>query len=356
MAPMTTFSANPDDTTSDAEIDYYAARSNGPGLVITACAYIQANGKGFEGQFAAHQDAMIPSLRRVASSIKEKGAKAVLQVYHGGRLAVPHLIPNGETVSASSVPPLLDRGFYSVDRTPRSLSDEEILQLVQDFGEATRRAIEAGFDGVELHGATGYIIQQFISPHSNTRTDRWGGSVEKRLAFPLAVIEETKRVIKQHAKQPFILGYRLSPEEPETPGITMAETFTLLDALIGSELDYIHLSLTDFWSKPRRGVESNRSRVELIQKHVGNQVPVIGVGSIHTPDEAVQALEQTGIPFIALGRELIIEPEWVEKVKQGREREIKTTIHRNDQARLQVPDPLWELMMSVQGWFPIEDV
>ncbi len=356
MAPMTTFSANPDDTASDAEIDYYAARSNGPGMVITACAYIQANGKGFEGQFAAHQDAMIPSLRRVASSIKEKGAKAVLQVYHGGRLAVPHLIPNGETVSASSVPPLLDRGFYSVDRTPRSLSEEEILQLIQDFGETTRRAIEAGFDGVELHGATGYIIQQFISPHSNTRTDRWGGSVEKRLAFPLAVIEETKRVIKQHAKQPFILGYRLSPEEPETPGITMAETFTLLDALIGAEVDYIHLSLTDFWSKPRRGVESNRSRVELIQEHVGKRIPVIGVGSIHTPDEAVQALEQTGIPFIALGRELIMEPEWVEKVGQGREREIKTTINRNDQARLQVPDPLWELMMSVQGWFPVEDV
>ena len=86
MAPMTTFSANPDDTASDAELDYYAARSNGPGMVITACAYIQANGKGFEGQFAADRDTMIPSLRSVASAIKEKGAKAVLQLYHGGRL------------------------------------------------------------------------------------------------------------------------------------------------------------------------------------------------------------------------------------------------------------------------------
>ena len=353
MAPMTTFSANPDDTASEAEIDYYAARSNGPGMVITACAYVQASGKGFEGQFACDQDSMIPSLQRVASSIKEKSAKAILQIYHGGRLAVPHLIPNGETVSASNIAPLLDRGFYSVDQAPRSLSDEEILQLIKDFGEATRRAIEAGFDGIELHGASGYIIQQFFSPHSNTRKDRWGGSIEKRLAFPLAVIEEVKRVIAVYAKQPFIVGYRLSPEEPETPGITMKETFTLLDTLIGAELDYIHMALNDLWSKPRRGVESDRSRVELIQEHVGNRVPIIGVGSIHTPDQAVEALEKTGIPLLALGRELIIEPQWVEKVEQGNESKIKTTIHPNDQALLTVPDPLWELIMNVPGWFPV---
>ena len=354
MAPMTTFSANPDDTASDAEIDYYAARSNGPGMVITACAYVQENGKGFEGQFAADRDTMISSLRRVASSIKEKGAKAIIQLYHGGRLAVPHLIPSGETVSASSVAPLLDRGFYSIDQPPRSLSDEEIIQLIQAFGGATRRAIEAGFDGVELHGASGYIIQQFFSPHSNTRTDRWGGNIEKRLAFPLAVIEEVKRVITEHAKEPFILGYRLSPEEPETPGITMAETFILLDVLADAELDYIHMALNDFWSKPRRGVESNRSRVELIEEHVGNRVPIIGVGSIHTPDQAIEALEKTGIPFIALGRELIMEPQWVEKVEQGKEKEIKTTINPSDQAFLTIPDPLWDLILNVPDWFPIE--
>jgi 2,4-dienoyl-CoA reductase-like NADH-dependent reductase (Old Yellow Enzyme family) len=354
MAPMTTFSSNPDDTASDAELDYYAARSNGPGMVITACAYIQANGKGFEGQFAADRDTMIPSLRSVAYSIKEKGAKAILQLYHGGRLAVPHLIPNGETVSASSVPPLLDRGFYSIDVTPRSLSDEEVIQLIKDFGKATSRAIEAGFDGIELHGATGYIIQQFFSPHSNTRTDRWGGSLEKRLSFPLAVIEEVKRVITEHAKEPFIIGYRLTPEEPETPGITMKETFALLDALADVELDYIHMGVTDFWSKPRRGIESNRSRVELIAEHVGNRVPIIGVGSIHTPDQAIDALEKTGIPLIALGRELIMEPQWVEKVEQGEEYDVKTTINPNDQALLAIPDPLWELILNVPGWFPIE--
>lgn len=354
MPPMTTFSANSDDTVSDAEIDYYAARSKGPGMVITACAYVQSNGKGFEGQFAADRDDMIPSLQRVASAIKEKGAKAILQLYHGGRLAVPHLNPKGETVSASSVPPLLDRGFYSIDVTPRSLTDEEVLQLIKDFGEATHRAIKAGFDGIELHGASGYIIQQFFSPHSNTRTDQWGGSIERRLNFPLAVIKEVKRVVTENTKQPFIIGYRLSPEEPETPGITMTETFTLLDALVDVELDYIHMALNDFWSQPRRGVESNRSRVELIQEHVGNRIPIIGVGSIHTPDQAVDALVKTGIPLIALGRELIMEPQWVEKVEQGKEDKIKTTVNQMNQDLLAVPNPLWELMLSVPGWFPIE--
>ena len=134
----------------------------------------------------------------------------------------------------------------------------------------------------------------------------------------------------------------------------MAETFTLLDALADAELDYIHMALNDFWSKPRRGVESNRSRVELIEEHVGNRVPIIGVGSIHTPDQAIEALEKTGIPFIALGRELIMEPQWVEKVEQGKEKEIKTTINPSDQAFLTIPDPLWDLILNVPDWFPIE--
>ena len=134
----------------------------------------------------------------------------------------------------------------------------------------------------------------------------------------------------------------------------MAETFTLLDALADAELDYIHMALNDFWSKPRRGVESNRSRVELIEEHVGNRVPIIGVGSIHTPDQAIEALEKTGIPLVALGRELIMEPQWVEKVEQGKEKEIKTTINPSDQAFLTIPDPLWDLILNVPDWFPIE--
>ncbi len=346
MAPMTNFSSHEDGTVSDAEVSYYARRSNGVGMVITACTYVTPNGKGFQGEFAGDRDEMIPSLRRLAETIKEQGAKAVLQIFHGGRMCPPELV-DGDVVSASAVASEQEGSVV-----PRALSDSEIEAIVRDFGEATRRAIEAGYDGVEIHGANGYLIQQFFSPHSNRREDRWGGSLEKRMTFPLAVVEEVKRVVAKHAKQPFLVGYRFSPEEAETPGITMEDTLQLVDALADRDLDYIHVSLMDFWSKPRRGADESKSRIEWIRERAGNRVPVIGVGSLHSADDALKAL-QTGIPLIALGRELIIEPDWVVKVAEGRESDIQTTLTKDDQERLVIPDPLWQAIMHTPGWFPV---
>ncbi len=345
MAPMTNFSSNPDGTVSDAEVKYYERRSNGVGMVITACTYVTMNGKGFHGEFAGDRDDMIPSLRRLASAIKAKGAKAILQIFHGGRQVPPELV-DGDVVSASAVP-----SEGEGKPVPRALTETEIESIIRDFGETTRRAIEAGYDGVELHGANGYLIQQFFSPHSNRRDDRWGGTLEKRLTFPLAVVDEVKRVVAEYAKEPFLVGYRFSPEEPETPGITMADTLTLIDALAEKDLDYLHVSLLDFRSTPKRGVEDTRSRIEIIQDRVGDRVPVIGVGSIYTADDALKALE-TGVPLIALGRELIIDPEWVQKVEQGRESEIVTKINKNHQQVLEVPDALWQAIIHSPGWFP----
>ena len=104
MAPMTNFSSNQDGTVSDEEVAYYSRRSNGVGMVVTACAYVTPNGKGFQGEFGSDRDNLIPSLRRIASAIKEQGAKAVLQIFHGGRMCPPELVPDGEIVSASAVP------------------------------------------------------------------------------------------------------------------------------------------------------------------------------------------------------------------------------------------------------------
>ena len=169
MAPLTNWSSNEDGTVSDAELAYYIHRAKGVGMVITACAYVTPNGKGFAGEFSAHSDEMIPSLRRLATSLKEQGTKAVMQIFHGGRMCPPELVPNGEIVSASAV--AAEQEGASV---PRELRDQEIEEIIHAFGEATRRAIEAGFDGVEIHGANGYLIQQFFSPHSNRSTDKWG--------------------------------------------------------------------------------------------------------------------------------------------------------------------------------------
>ncbi|MNO62754.1 NADH oxidase [compost metagenome] len=346
MAPMTNWSSNLDGTVSDAEVDYYIRRSGGVGMVITACTYVSPNGQGFHGEFAGDRDEMIPSLHRLATAIKDRGSKAVLQIFHGGRLCPPELVPNGEVVSSSAV--ATENGIL-----PRALTDEEIVGIIHDFGETTRRAIEAGYDGVEIHGANNYLIHQFFSAHTNRREDRWGGSIEKRLAFPLAIVDTVKEVVAKYANRPFLVGYRFSPEEPEELGLTMEDTFVLLDALAEKELDYIHVSTLDFWSTPRRGVEvDGRSRMEFIRDHLDGRVPIIGVGSIHTADEALKALAMD-IPLIALGRELIMEPDWVEKVQAGRADDIATTISTDAQEQLVIPDPLWQGIIKNTGWFPV---
>lgn len=345
MAPMTNFSSNADGTVSDAEVSYYVRRSKGVSMVITACTYVTANGQGFPGEFGAHTDEMIPSLRHLASSIKEAGAKAILQIFHGGR-QVPADIVNGDVVSASNIPDEAEG-----KPVPRALTEAEVESIIRDFGEATRRAIEAGYDGVEIHGANTYLIQQFFSPHSNRRTDRFGGSLEKRLTFPLAIVDEVQRVVKENAKAPFILGYRFSPEEPETPGITMSDTLVLIDELANKNLDYLHVSLMDFWSTPRRGVDDARSRIEIIQEAVGDRVPVIGVGSIYSAEDARKALT-SGIPLISLGRELLIDPDWVQKIEQGREEEIVTKLNLDKQQELDMPTPLWQAIVNAPGWVP----
>lgn len=353
MAPMTNFSSHPDGTVTDAEVNYYARRSAGVSMVVTACTYVTPNGKGFHGEFGADSDEMIPSLKRLADAIKEQGAKAVLQIFHGGRMCPPELVPNGEIVSASDIP--AEKGGVSTDEPdvkPRALTESEVEAMIHAFGETTRRAIEAGYDGVEIHGANGYLIQQFFSPHSNRREDRFGGSLEKRMAFPLAVVNEVKKVVKEHATSSFIVGYRFSPEEPETPGITMGDTLKLVDTLANQDLDYLHVSLTEFFSKPRRGVEDvNKTRVDHLLETINDRVPLIGVGSIYTADDARKAFN-TGVPLLALGRELIIDPDWVQKVSEGKEDEIVTKLDKSKQEELVVPDPLWNIITNTPGWFP----
>lgn len=345
-APMTISYSKQDGTVSDELIAYYESRSNGVGIVVTGSAIISPNAKVFGGELAADRDDLIPSLQRLATAIKKRGATAILQIFHGGRESSPELVPNREIVSASAV---AKEGSSVI---PQELQEKEIVDIIRAFGDSTRRAIEAGFDGVEIHGANRFLIQQFFSRYTNRRDDRWGGNINKRMAFPLTVVDTVRKVVDEYAKQPFLVGYRLSPEEELKPGITMADTLILVDALANKDLDYLHVSLMDFWSKPRRGVEDNRSRMEIINELVKQRVPIIGVGSIRTPDEALRAL-QSGVPFIALGRELIIDPDWVEKVTLGKENEIRTELTLNDQAKLGIADSLWLKIINTPGWFPI---
>ncbi|MCW3791983.1 NADH-dependent flavin oxidoreductase [Paenibacillus sp. LS1] len=349
LAPMTHMSSNADGTISDAELAYYARRTGGAGMSITAVGHVTETGIGFPAQFGVYDDRFIPGLKKLADTIKQQGSVAVLQIFHAGRLTPEQAVPAGQVVAPSAV-----ASERPGSPEPRELTDAEITSIIKDFGEATRRAIEAGFDGVEIHGANGYLIQQFFSPHSNRREDRYGGSAEKRLTFPLAVVDEVQKVVAEHTKLPFIIGYRFSPEEPETPGLTMEETYLLVDALKDKNLDYLHVSVNEFWSKPRRGEADTRSRIEFILDRVNGKLPVIGVGAIHTAAEAAEAL-QTGVPLLAIGRELIIEPDWVEKIESGREEDIETILTKSDQERLVIPDGLWNAIIHTPGWFPMAE-
>ena len=197
MAPMTTWAGNADGTVSDDEIAWYAPRVNGAGVVLTGCTHVQANGIGFTDEFAAFDDRFLPGLTRLATVAKSGGAVAVLQIFHAGNKAVSALTPGGEVVSASAVP--TDASPFAPSITPKALSHEEILETIAAFGQATRRAVVAGFDGIELHGAHGFLIQNFLSPRFNRREDAWGGSLENRMRFAREVVAEVKRVAPPRA-------------------------------------------------------------------------------------------------------------------------------------------------------------
>ena len=347
LAPMTTYSGNDDGTVSDAEIEYYRERNQSAGLLLTACAYVTKQGKAFHGQIGVDSDAMIPSLERIATVLKENGNKAVLQIHHGGRMSAPDELVDGQSISASAV--AAEREDAQV---PREMTPTEIEETIVAFGEATRRAIEAGFDGVEIHGANTYLIQQFFSPHSNRRTDKWGGSLEKRMTFPLAVADS---VIKAAglSPHPFLVGYRISPEEVENPGITMKDTLQLVEALSKKKLDYLHVSVQDFWEGSLRDEDDTISRTELIAAKVGSMLPIIGVGGIHTPQEVERVLA-AGIPLVAMGRELLMDPNWLLKVANNSIDQIKTELDVTAQDELKIPAPLWELLVTREDWMPIK--
>ncbi|WP_025784614.1 NADH-dependent flavin oxidoreductase [Sporosarcina sp. D27] len=347
VAPMTTYSGNIDGSVSYEELAYYKRRSNGPGMFITAAATISPLATSFPRQMKAYGEQNISGLTNLAATIQEKGAKAILQLHHGGSESLIGEIGDKQMVSPSGVVASIYKDKEDA-YIPRTLTHEEILSTIQDFGQATMMAICAGFDGVEIHGANGYLIQQFFSGYSNHRTDMWGGTLEKRMCFPLAVIEEVKRVRDQYADNNFIIGYRFSPEEPEVGGIIMEESIALVDRLANLDLSYLHLSVKNVWSMPRSGSDQTKTRSEIFRNVIADRTTFMSLGSIHTPDDALAVLEK-GIPLFALGREILMEPDWVKKLKEGREEEIRTNLPRDSQQTLSIPDAMWNNILKRDG-------
>jgi 2,4-dienoyl-CoA reductase-like NADH-dependent reductase (Old Yellow Enzyme family) len=348
LAAMTHYSSPEDGSVGEAELDYIERRSAGPGLVFTACVAVTPNGKAYVGEPAAHDDVLLPGLTAWARRIKGAGAKAILQLHHGGGVCPPALVPDGDVVSPS--------GIATPDRSvvvPRPLSDAEIGSIIESFRSATERAIRAGFDGIEIHGGYGYLPQQFLSPFTNRRTDRWGGSREKRQAFPLALLNAAQKVAREKAgTRPFAVGYRFTPEEALEPGLTMDDALAFVEALIEQGTDYIDVLVNDFRNPPRRGaMAKDRSRLCFLAEAVAGRVPLLAGGEIHTEADALEALE-TGIDFVTLGREMIIDPEWIQKVAAGAPETIRTKLKAGQREELSIPEPFWETIWKAPGWFP----
>ncbi|MCB2205233.1 NADH-dependent flavin oxidoreductase [bacterium] len=347
MAPMTTWSSHDDGMIHDDELAYLRLRSAGPGMVMTAACYVQRMGKAFEGQWGCDDDDKLPSLRAAADTIREAGASPVLQIHHGGRMCPASLLP-GQPVSASAEPaerPGADR--------PRPMTEEEILATIAAFADATRRAIAAGYDGVEIHGANTYLLQQFFSPHSNRRHDGWGGTLEKRMRFPLAVAEAVLMAAGE-AQRPFAVGYRISPEEIEEPGIRLEDTLELVDRLADLPMDWLHVSVRSYVAGSLCSNDTQRPTRCIIDR-VNGRMPVIGVGLVYHPDDAVFMLKD-GCAAVALGRILLMDPQWVEKVETGRSEEIRMTLPRTGGAEaLTLPVPLYHKLLARQGWLPVEE-
>ncbi len=355
MAPMTTWSANPDGTISEQELEFYKRRTQNVGLVITGCTYVTPSGIGFTHEFAAYDDRFINSLEKLAAAAKSGGAPAILQIFHAGNKAIPELVPNNDVISASASS-VKSGDFMKRVVQSREMTENEIQETIRAFGDVTKRAIKAGFDGVELHGAHGFLLQNFFSPLFNQRNDRWGGDLEGRMRFPLAVVQEVKNVVYEYATKPFAIGYRISPEESATGGLRIEDTYKLLDRLISSGISYIHTSLVSINdSYPVESPNGPRT-IELILNHIAGRVPVIAAGKIRTPSQAQEAIS-TGLPLVAIGKGLVINPEWVTLAESGRDHEIQTTLNPQLVHELTIPDKLWDQIQTSKGtgWFPLMD-
>ena len=338
VAPMTHFGSQADGSISDQERTFLSNRAGDMGLFITAATLVQKDGKAFHGQPEATGEHCLDSLKETAQILQRQGAKAILQIHHGGSKAIDELLDGLDKISASA----------NEAEHVREATAEEVEALIASYAQAADLALRAGFDGVEIHGANGYLIQQFYSAQSNRRNDQWGGSLENRMRFSLAVVDAVVAVREKHQRDDFIIGYRFSPEEPGDDGLTMTETGALIDALVQKPLQYLHVSLWEFDKKIRRGGDTAQTRMQFIHERINGKLPLIGVGNLFTADQILAAYETGWAEFIALGKTVMINPHIATQIREGREDEIETQLDPTRADHYGLPDTLWGFASSGQ--------
>ncbi len=288
LAPMTSDQALPDGSVTDDELRWLGMRARGGfGFVMTSACYVQRTGKGGQGQFGIWSDDHVEGFARLSAVVKAEGRVSALQLHHAGYRAQKRSVP--EPVGPSDDPASGARG----------LSTAEVEHLVEDFVSGARRAQAAGFDGVELHGAHGYILTQFLSRADNRRDDRYGGAFANRARVILEIIDGVRRVCRPD----FQLGLRLSPERY---GLSLAEMRDFAAELMtGGRLDYLDMSLWDARQTPEDAAFADRTLATCFTDLPRGDTRLGVAGKIMTPAIAASLLAD-GVDFVLIGRAAIL--------------------------------------------------
>ena len=321
LGPMTSDQALPGGQVTEDELRWIGMRAEGGfGLVMTSASYVQAEGKGGQGQTGIWSDDHIEGLAGLASSIKAQGRVAGLQLHHAGYRSPRRCVP--QPVGPSDDPESGSRG----------LSTAEVEQLVEDFISGARRAERAGFDGVELHGAHGYILAQFLSPEDNRRTDRYGGVLENRSRIVFEIIDG----VRAACRPDFQLGLRLSPERY---GMKLAEVRDLASGVMGrGQIDWLDMSLWDARKTPVEAAFADRPLVSWFTDLPRGDVRLGVAGKIMTPAVAAEMIA-AGADFVLIGRGAILHHDWAHQA-------------RRDPAFEPIPLPVPAAYLAEQGLGP----
>jgi 2,4-dienoyl-CoA reductase-like NADH-dependent reductase (Old Yellow Enzyme family) len=357
MAPLTTDSSHQDGTATEDELEFVRRRAaSGFGAAISSAAYVADDGRSWQGIGAAH-DGHLSSLHRLAQAMRAAGGLAILQIYDGGRIAKPELIGD-QCLRAPSAVASLRPGA----KTPRAMTSDEVENLIASFREAASLARKAGFDGVEIHGANHYAIHQFFSPRANHRTDHWGGTLAKRMNFPLAVAEAVRDALGPN----LIAGFRVTPFESEPDGYTLEDAKLLCSELAKLNLDYISVSLDDYRNSRPAGetrvyhgpVEKSyapaESPITAFARVVAGRSAIMASGGIKTCRDAEGAIK-LGADLVAVGRAVVVDPEWLSKVRSRSEASILAGLPKDKleiAEALSIPPRMVEYLLSRPGWIP----
>lgn len=292
LAPMTNKQSHDDGTLSDDEYNWLVSRADGGfGLICTCASHVAKDGQGWPGEMGIFADAQLPGLTRLASALRARGTASMVQIFHGGARA-DSSVSGTQPWSASE----LDGA--------RAATEDDIARVIQQFADAARRAQLAGFDGVEIHGAHGYLLTQFLSTAQNLRTDQWGGSLENRARLA----REVARAVRAATSPSFTIGIRLSPEDfGNAKGLDLDESIQVAQWLAQDGLDFIHLSLWRSALNTHKYPEQHA--LPMFRRALPNDIVLLVAGAVYAREEA-DALLAMGADCVALGRSAILNPDW----------------------------------------------